>query len=259
MILSSVYKKDTMSNDKKVDKERKEIILWLDDISGEVLIEVLLDECAVDFQAFEDPFYSLQENWMKEFAPLIINATNVLLQLKKYFPDCKAYENHKEIWEACIALKNGEFTIDKDFLETVYKTMGLCFSPFFNKKSDKKKIVLTLNRAEVTPIENKLISEFSGRMISLEEEKIANLLKEGKSIYEIVNETGASIKYVTYLKDEKDTELYFIDKKELQYLSILVDIAKQLKKFISDIDIDTDYIETDIAFFRSVSDMEKLR
>lgn len=100
--------------------EEKNVILWLDKIGGIFLIESLLDSCLIDFDEFfvnKDYGYS-KEDWMRDWAPRIVTATNILLQLREYFPQCLVFEYYnKETWEAALKLKDDEFVMTEEFAE----------------------------------------------------------------------------------------------------------------------------------------------
>ena len=100
MIISSSFI-NSMNNDKKEDKEQREIILWLDKVSAGILIEILLDACAVDFHTFETCSNISQKDCIKEYAQNIIyiqlisccNLKNIF-QIVRHSSIIKKYGKH---------------------------------------------------------------------------------------------------------------------------------------------------------------------
>lgn len=98
--------------------KREELIFSLDKREAALLIETLLDSCFLDFSSyfvdFEGYSNSPFSDWMKEYGPRVRTATNTLLKLKEYFPDCPAFKcGYDTTWKLSLKLKNRNLKTDE--------------------------------------------------------------------------------------------------------------------------------------------------
>ena len=207
---------------------------------------MLLDECGITFLAYKEDYFGEAnplEGWMRDWRANIIKLTDILLKLKEYFPDCRAFDNHKELWNACIALKEGKFKMEESFFENIldkiYLTTNLYFEDFLTKsRGEKRKVLLKLDDDALGIIDTKLDSVLGTFEEELLYEIILFLINEGENIEEIAEKFTVSswvIKEVERYKKEHDTIVNLLEEgmgtEEIATrLGVRIDFVKCLKE-----------------------------